>query len=186
MSVKVKIQLPKSLTDPKDQKKVVTAGLKAIKQVLDEEIVKTIEQGRSPVKGVGRYERYSDSYRDAIQGKATFFTKDGSLRVPRKGRNKKTNRFIENRTAKLYPNKKRSPVNLKVTGKLLKSYFSKFIRGGTLEIGFRDPKAAFHDRPAANSPIPARPMLPRDGKVFNVNIQRKLIDRATEAIRRFF
>ena len=42
--------------------------------IMKNEIISSIERGVSPVKGGGRFQRYSESYRQQIKGKLTFFT----------------------------------------------------------------------------------------------------------------
>jgi hypothetical protein len=183
MTIKIKVSGLKDIE--KRYKKLPSVAARAAKQVLDAEIVTTIERGVSPERGIGRFDRYEQSYRDALSGKATFFKKNGKLLVPTKGRSRSTNRFIKTRNQQLYGNKKRSPVNLKLTGELLKSYFSKIKPRGVIEISFKDFKADIHTNQGVGPKKTKRPLLPRNGKSFNLNIQRKLIDTITKQVTNF-
>lgn len=148
-------------------------ALKDVKRVLDKEIVKTIESGSSPVKGKGRFKKYSDSYKDQIRGKAEFF-KDKQGRTRRIEVDQKDREVVSFLKAK-FGNKKISPVNLKLSGKLLKSYFSK-LRGfkNQLIIGFDNELADIHNNKGAGKSKVVRRMLPNDGERFNARINRKI------------
>lgn len=108
-------------------------------------VVKEIEGGKSPVEGLGRYEGYSPSYTKAIGKKLGA-------------------QF----------GKRARPVNLKLTGKMLGTVNAKTVRGGTV-LGFKDPKAVYHDQDGAGKSKALRRMLPtRSGETFSRTIMQKL------------
>lgn len=158
-----------------------------MKKVLDQELVKTIAQGRSPVRGEGRFKRYSDSYRKQIKNEAAFFKKGGkTIGVTTenlKGRDARLRKnWIKNFNGDRIPEgKKVSPVNLKLSGKLHASYFSA-IKRFIVTIGFDNVLADIHNRLGAGKSRVVRRMLPGKGEKFNANITRRLKD----AIRRKF
>jgi hypothetical protein len=116
-----------------------------LREKLQEEIVANITAGNSPVKGVGRYEKYSDSYRSDI----------------------KSGRYREY-------SKRTRPVNLRLTGDLLKSLFVKVTSKG-LKVGFDNRLADIHNRRGAGKSKTIRRMLPtNDGEEFNRSITTRL------------
>lgn len=117
-------------------------------EIINESILK----GISPVKGAGRFKKYSESYLEQISKIA---------------------------------NKRASPVNLKRSGDLIKSFTIKKIEQG-LEISFKDEKAEYHDN--GTNRIPQRKMLPtRTGESFSVIIQRsinRILNKILNEVRR--
>jgi len=118
-----------------------------IANVAVKEIKKTIVSGNSPVKGKGRYQRYSPSYLDAIDA--------GYGAVGRYG-------------------KKPLPVNLVLSGKMINSLaFS--ISGGRILIEFTDKKAEYHDLLGAGKSKVLRRMLPtRNGEKLSARITKEI------------
>jgi len=123
-------------------------------------IIRSILRGVSPVKGKGKFKRYSKSYINQI------------------------------RTAALGIPKNTSPVNLKLSGQLLKSFFIKGKikrkKGAELEIGFKDELADIHNRRGAGKSKVVRRMLPtKAGEQFtrriNTTIQ-KIFQRAIKKV----
>lgn len=154
-----------------------------IGETLEKEIIESIERGVSPVKGEGRYKKYSQSYRDALQNKSTFWKDDqGRTRAVSKG-DKNTNRFIKNRNDKLYEGKRVRPVNLTVTGKLLESFKVKISKGlRVITLVFEDEKAEYHND--GTNTIPKRRMLPTgNNEQFSLRIQNQLFKAVNRALR---
>lgn len=122
---------------------------KEIPDLLEKEIVdRSIKKGISPVKGQRRFQKYSNSYRRSI--------KDGRI----KGKNKI------------------SPVNMIVTGTMLKSFFVRPFRNG-VKIGFLDPLAVIHNDLGASVRKVIRRLLPtKPNEEFNrsifINLRRTL------------
>jgi len=118
----------------------------AAKRAVVNEIRKSILRGVTPVKGVTprRFEKYSDSYKDAIESGQVV----GKSRV--------------------------RPVNLKVTGKLLRDLKSK--RKGTKIIVFFDNVLAdIHNRLGAGKAKTIRRILPtKEGEELSTNIMKNL------------
>ena len=126
-------------------KKLVDQSRDDLGEVLIKSITREIEGGRSPVAKKGRFQRYSESYREQIR--------KGALADRRK---------------------RRSPVNLKVTGELLKSIFWKQSRKG-IRVGFDNPLADIHNRLGASKKKVIRRMLPTNkGETFSKSILNDL------------
>ena len=124
---------------------------KEIPNLLRREIVeKSIKKGISPVKGQRKFKQYSESYKKAI----------------RKRQIKGKNKF--------------SPVNMTVTGDMLKSFFAK-ADGDKVRVGFKDPLAFIHNDLGASTKKVKRRLLPTKPKeefnrsIFR-NLRRKLIE----------
>lgn len=125
-------------------------------------IVSFIKKGISPVQAGGkdprgssgrlRYQKYSDSYTDAM----------GSGKLSQK---------------------KKRPVNLTLTGKMLKSIRVKS-SSDALEVSFTDEKAIYHDVLGAGKSKTIRRMLPHDGEDFNPRIRRKIVDALNKVIKK--
>lgn len=108
-------------------------------------IVEMIVKGQSPVQGQGRYKDYSSSYKKQITGK-----KYKSL------------------------GKKLRPVNLTLTGEMLRSIKSRPIING-IAVWFSDRKAKYHDKLGAGKSKVIRKMLPNEeGQKFSNVINKKL------------
>ena len=110
--------------------------------IVDQSILK----GISPVEGEGRFESYSDSYKDAIdQGRYSEFSK------------------------------KKLPVNLKLSGKMLDSFFVNKIKAG-IQIGFKHFLADIHTTQGAGKSKVIRKMLPlKKGEEFKTSIRNGII-----------
>ena len=112
--------------------------------LIQREVISSIRKGKSPVRGEGRYKRYSDSYIKRIMSKK--FKEQFGKRV--------------------------SPVNLRLTGAMLKSIFRNFPKN-KIVIGFKSEIAFFHQTGAGN--LPVRKLLPdASDRGFNVIITRKV------------
>ena len=178
-----------------------------INEILRQNIIGSIKKGKSPVEGFGRFEPYSQSYRDAIKGKAAFWTKNGkvraagtvsnkdlkSLRASKGARrqNASNRRFAKARAEQLFEGKKVSPVNMTLSGKMLKSF--KIIRkikrfSLTFILKFTDPKASYHNEGAKlwhGGELPERRLLPREGESLNrliLNRVRRVYQRITKRV----
>jgi len=131
-----------------------------LKKFIKDEIIKSIESGRSPVNKGGtkpsgtsgklRYEKYSESYMDNM-GR-------GDL-----------------------SGKKKRPVNLSVTGKMLRSLKVKINRDNVF-MWFSDSKAKYHERLGAGKKQVLRRMLPHDGEDFNAGIRKRIANALIKAI----
>jgi hypothetical protein len=124
------------------------------------EIENSILKGISPVKGKGRFVKYSDSYRDQIK--------------------EKRNKVL------VMAGKRIRPVNLKVTGKLLKS-LSWELEGKFLILKFGNIIADYHNRLGAGKSKTIRRMLPtRRNEVFNRVIDKKVRDALKRYAKKLF
>ena len=134
-------------------RKALTRELKRdMPRVLEKAIVEdNILKGKSPVKGKGRYKKYSDGYKKFIK------------------------QF----------GKRARPVNLKLSGQMLSTFFVKVTRRG-IDVGFKDKLADIHNRQGAGKSKVIRRMLPtRSGEVFNRSISdsiRKALEKALKRI----
>jgi phage gpG-like protein len=84
-------------------------------------------------------------------------------------------KYIRSLDPDFYKHKKRpAPVNLTLSGKMLRSVFTRvFNKLALIQIGFKDEKSVYHDEGTDN--IPQRKMLPRRPKeLFNKSIQLKI------------
>jgi len=116
-----------------------------LREKLEEEIKANISSGNSPVKGMGRYQQYSDSYKSAI--------KKGSYR-----------QF----------GKRSRPVNLILSGELIESLSVKVTNKG-LKVSFDNELADIHNRKGAGKSKTIRRMLPtKNGEEFNRSITTRL------------
>ena len=122
------------------------------KKILKEEIEASLARGQSPVEGGGggtsgkpRFEKYSDSYSDAI--KAGRYTEFG---------------------------KKQRPVNLYLSGDMIRSMVLKDIKDG-ISIDFTDEKFQYHNFLGAGKSHVIRPILPIGDQQFSKTITRKLL-----------
>lgn len=155
-----------------------------VKQAIVQDMIK----GISPVKGQGKWQKYSDSYKQAIRGTAAFRTINGKVvpfttkGISGKGAAKRR-RTMRTLIAKLnqgLAGKRISPVNLRVTGDLHRSLISKvtggFLRSWKLKITFKSKLADIHNRLGAGKSKVVRRMLPtKDQERFNNRITNTLL-----------
>ena len=121
------------------------------------EIVKSIERGVSPVKGFGRFVKYSRVYRDAIKSK-------------------RYSKFA----------KRVRPVNLKLSGELLKSLLVKITKPG-ISISFDNKLADIHNREGAGKSKTVRRILPtKPGEQFSRSITTRLKEVLDRVARNIF
>lgn len=133
----------------KVKKQFISDASKELKEIIiDENILK----GNSPVKGEGRYQKYSKSYETAIR--AGRYSEYG---------------------------KKTRPVNLKLSGEMLDSFFIKPIPDG-IRIGFSDKKAVYHNIQGAGKSKTKRQLLPNDEQEFKPSIIKRIREILLEAV----
>jgi len=124
--------------------------------VLKTEVRDSLLRGVSPVKGFGRFQKYSPLYLNQIK---TLYFRIG---------------------------KRPSPVNLKLTGKLLESLFTRVKRNGVV-IGFDNFLADIHNREGAGKSKVVRRMLPTgSGESFSVSITNRLRESVAAVAREIF
>jgi len=177
---------------------------------LPNEILKTILAGNSPIQG-GKQPQYSQSYIDQIEGKVKYFTNKktgGTFAVkPKVLEGENTNiRFLKSGKVKkgkinsavfekfekgLGVNKRISPVNLKLSGKML-SYIHLNKRSYNPIIEFNDPAnfggyrlSEIHNNLGVGKKQTRRRLLPTEkGEEFNYNILRRIIKALKEAVKK--
>jgi len=137
---------------PTVRKEFCKRGPVKMKQAIFQDIIR----GISPVKGGGKWKQYSKSYKKAIRRQAS------------------------NQILAASPTKRISPVNLRLTGQMLSTSFSKcvggFLRRWRLEIGFKDFLANVHNNLGAGKSKVIRRLLPdRPGEKFNKKITNTLL-----------
>ncbi len=194
-TVRVKVDTSKL---QKSLEKVVPKINKASKKALPELVKENIKRGVSPVKGVGRFQKYSENYRATIKGERGFRTsKHGGVypiesvsnkelrayRASKEARkqNRGLKKLIKGETAKY--NKRVSPVNMTLSGKMVASLKAKIV-GGFLTLSFFDEKAEYHNE--GTKTIPRRPLLPtKEGEKFNRSITLRLQGIATKVFKKF-
>lgn len=125
-------------------KAIVKVNESKLKKVIVDD---SIALGISPVKGEGKYQKYSQSYKDAIKN----------------GRYKKFSKTI-------------SPVTLKLSGKLHDSFYVDKTSTGMV-IGFKNKLAHIHTVEGAGKSKVIRKMLPvKDGEDFKPVIKKEIIN----------
>lgn len=126
-------------------KNIQSAVKKTAFNGLPDAIRRSIEKGVSPVQGGGRFKRYSDSYRKAIKN-------DYESVKEKHG--------------------KQSPVDMTLTGDMLKSLDIVDSKPGTVRLEFDDPKAYYHNNSGAGKSRVIRRLLPdREGEKFSRSVQ---------------
>ena len=165
-----------------------------------------IKKGISPVFGLGKFQRYSESYNEQIKGKVSFFTtkdkrviavtEEGSTKTNKKGVSFTPISFKGgSASAKSYQKaglgygKKLRPINLTLSGKMLDSLKAGNKRDEAM-IWFDDEKAYYHNEGAKlwhGGELPKRRLLPtNDGERFHRNIFKLIRSYVGEAIERAF
>ncbi len=181
--------------------KFANAGIRQTAVELEKQVIREISEGRSPVKGKRRFKRYSESYRSVINGEKAFFTNSNgkvvviesvddieTFRPSQSARrqNERNQEFIEDFTEQ-YEGKSLSPVNLKVTGTLLRSIFSRAVGSNKLVIGFDNFLADIHNRQGAGKSKVVRRMLPTNkGETFSDSIFEAILARLNKIANRVF
>jgi hypothetical protein len=132
-------------------------------------IVSVIKRGISPVEKGKRFQKYSQSYLDQIRGKVRFFTADSGAVIPVEGKFE----------TGMGVGKKRSPVSMNLSGKMLSSLTWRSSKG-ILEA--KDEKWNWHNDGVPENNLPERRLLPnRKGERFNRLIQAKITDALASA-----
>ena len=120
------------------------------KPVIGKAIDRNIEAGISPVKGGGRFKKYSDSYKDQIEeNEGIIMGSDGNLNIGKRPR----------------------PVNLFVSGKARKSLKVKRTAKG-VTVKYKSKIMGFHNAGAGS--LPRRAVIPKDGEKFTRKITKLL------------
>jgi hypothetical protein len=139
----------------KDIKKVREEIAREYQRIAPDLILGQISIGFSPVKGEGKFQSYSDSYKKSIKtGSLSFLGK-----LPR-------------------------PVNLFLSGQLHNSFFTNRV-GNSVIIGFKDPLADIHTNQGAGASGVIRKMLPQSGDRFNIFITTRLKEVAVKVVQKF-
>ena len=138
---------------PQVRKDFNKKGPVKVKQAIVQDMIK----GISPVKGKGKWGKYSDSYKEEIDTNTSKKMRDAS------------------------PTKSKTPVNLRLTGKLHRSLkvFSAggFLRKYRLVVEFNNFLADIHNRRGAGKSKKVRRLLPTEsGEFFNKRVTDVLIN----------
>ena len=173
MPVRVKTRInPKKIND-----KIIKELHKNFpKREIRNSILNRIATGNSPVQGKGKFAPYSRSYKDSIKGNTSFRTIEGKVIPYRPAFNSDRDKFR---------GKQIRPVNLKITGKMLKSLKIREIRNG-ISIIFTDPKAIFHDQEGAGKAGTIRRLLPGKDEKFYRPIQKRINEAFSKAVKKAF
>jgi hypothetical protein len=201
MPIKVKLsrELQKLLSSsdnglvPSIRKEFSKRGPTKVKQAIVQDMIK----GVSPVRGGGKWKRYSNSYKEVIRGKAAYRTlKNGKvIRIApdagQKGKSKKGRlNLISDLNADFKasqnPTKRVSPVNLRLSGALHRSLFAEtkggFLRAYRLVIGFKNKLADIHNRLGAGKSKVIRRLLPtKNRETFNRRITLTIVTELEKA-----
>ena len=141
-------------TFDKRAKTVQRQWAKEVKPKIKKMIIKRIQSGKSPVARMGEYAKYSRSYKRQIL----------------KGRFKRFSKRI-------------TPVNLRLSGKLLKSIRTVDSKNG-FEVYFKSPIAKYHDEDGAGKSRTIRRMLPGGGENFTRDISNMITQTLFRVLRR--
>jgi hypothetical protein len=174
--------------------------------IVDQHILK----GKSPVAGQGRFKKYSKSYIDQIRNKVAFrSTKNGGvIAIGKEGKHKigdlkaagmssavlkearRLNKGIDEQIKDMNKNltkfgKRPSPVNFKVSGSGINSFFVSRIAKG-LKIGFSSKLSKyFHFGRSGKNSQPPRPLLPlKKGQKFSSKITKRINNILAIAVKR--
>jgi len=153
--------------------KIQQEAKKLAKNPIKKAIIKDIQSGVSPVKGK-RFPKYSDSYKSTIRGEVTF----------RKSKSGKTFAIPEPDKEFLTHGKGISPVNLTLSGGMIKSFFIHVgVRNTLFKIGFKSFLAHIHDKKGASKKKVIRRLLPDAGESFNAEISSIIKETLQKAIK---
>ena len=161
---------------PQVRKEFSKKALVPIKRAIIQDMI----IGLSPVNGFGKWVKYSQDYKDVISGKAKFRGKGkGSYRTEEKD---------EEFFSKSSPTKLISPVNLRHSGGLHKSLFTRTFGGikqrFRLLIGFDSFLADIHNNRGAGKSKVIRRMLPTEkGEKFNRRITSTIREELNNAVK---
>jgi hypothetical protein len=165
-----------------------------------------ITKGISPVFGIRKFQRYSESYNDQIRGRLSFFTTKSKriFAVMEEGQTKKGKRGVEFTPIKfnkgevrakrylnegLGYNKKLRPINMTLSGKMLDSLKAGSKRDNAM-IWFNDKKAEYHNEGAKlwhGGELPKRRLLPTNpGERFHKNVFKLIRSYVGEAVEKAF
>lgn len=200
---KVKVKI-----DKRAIKRVRKRAARVLPTLIQELVLGSISRGISPVQGQRKFKKYSESYKDVIRNRAAFRVINGktvavSLQKQRKVDKfasplsqqfaRQENRSIRSRNAQKKKTinrwnsefkkhgKKISPVNMKLSGELIKSFFVK-VKKNRITLGFRNKLADIHNRlgPGGKKSAVRRLLPTRPNERFNRNItlelRRTLVD----------
>lgn len=158
---------------------------------LTDAIKDLITKGISPVFGIRKFQRYSESYNEQIKGKLSFFTTKSKVVVPvieEKTSNGKGKKKTYAKQGLGY-NKKLRPINMTLSGKMLDSLKAGNRRDEAM-IWFDDEKATYHNEGAKlwhGGELPKRRLLPtNDGERFHKNVFKLIRSYVGEAVERAF
>ena len=160
--VKINLRDIQKLLSEVPAKAALTSNRK-IAQLAREKILDLVSKGISPIEGNGRFEAYKPK--------------------------SKTKRTYPETVKKSYPNKRRRPVNLKLSGRFLSELFSRATSPNVIEIGFDsgsygDTLEEGHREGVGGQA--KRPILPTaNGESFTKAIRAAILKEYREAIQRY-
>jgi len=144
--------------------RVKPKALRIINKFIKDEILQAIRSGRSPVSKGGQNPKNTS-------GKIRFEPySDSYKKAMGKGK---------------LSGKKQRPVNLELTGKLLRSIKSKVVKGEYVRVWFTDAKAKYHDKLGAGKSKVIRRMIPnpKKGEDFTAGIRKKFVNALINAVK---
>ena len=155
-----------------------------VKQAIVQDMIK----GISPVKGGGKWKKYSELYKAQIRGEA-LLDENGEWVVFRYIGGKPRKIVVDSKKLdrnhlqeKASPTKKISPVNLRLSGELHRS-LKAFTKRKALVIQFKHFLADIHNRLGAGKSKVVRRLLPTNkGEQFNRRINTVIFDELKKAV----
>jgi hypothetical protein len=194
MARKVKLKFKDFKKFQKDIQKVLVTD-KAFPKNVERIIRSRITKGISPVRGQGRFKGYSQSYKDQIQNRAAYRTINGRVvrfgvsktgsRAYRGGQRDKLTDLNEH---VLKYGKRVRPVNMTLSGKMMKGFYVERSSAGRLRIGFKGEHAKLADIHNSFGPGGKRQYIRRllptiPGEKFTRSVENEIIDEVKDIIR---
>lgn len=155
------VKITKRLKVLKITEQVKPKFFRILDKFIKNEIISAIESGRSPVSNKG----------------ADPQNTGGGLRF-----NQYSDSYKKSMGKGKLSNKKQRPVNLTLTGKMLKSIRSRSGRN-SLRVWFTSPIAKYHNNLGAGKKKVIRRMLPKAGEEFNSGIKKRIANALKNAIK---
>ncbi len=159
VTIRNKFQLKKKL------KKVQKEFPNAIKNKTKELIVESIQKGLSPVEKGGSRPKNSG-------GKTRYI--------------KYSDSYTKAIKDKRHPGKRLRPVNLTLSGDMLRTIKARRKQDGVLSVFFSSAIAKYHNKLGAGKSKTIRRLLPVTGENFSRNIQRKILEITDALITKVF
>lgn len=190
VNVKVNFEIAKYLDKFVSDRDKSRIGETVVKMSLE-----SISKGISPVRGIGKFEPYkgankSKAISDAAKEATAVAKGRGDKKQAQKVRADKAemiSRIYPWSAMEEYPNKKATPVNLELSGDMLRRFDFRIKQGNSIDVGILSASREIYTRARAHNDgegkMPFRPFIPdKPGQEFTVSIQRAIKEIFSEAV----